>query len=109
MAARCNVSAKVVILHGVDTNVVELMTLTPEHMATLSMACIISGLYEDGSFFVGLPGMLLTGSDIANIQIGNFPLQCVVGSTADEAVEKLGQNLKHNVWHTPSTTNSQHE
>ena len=93
-AAHCAGNARVFVLHLCEPYS-RLIDLTPDQMATLSTSCLISGLYQDRSFFVGLPGIMLTGSGVIELQIGDFSLQGADAPTADEAVEKLAIAMKN--------------
>ena len=109
-AARCTLTAKVFILHCVEPHI-KLVDLTPEHMTTLSVSSIVSGLYQDKTFFAGTPQMILAESDVVTLVIGTTTLQGHFATTADEAVEKLARAVKSGLCSRSSTStiNSQHE
>ena len=66
-----------------------MIPLTADHKSTLSLSGV-TGLYENGDFFVGIPMQQI---DVAHVglQIGPFYLQGRVGDTCDEAISKLAQ------------------
>ena len=87
-AGRSASCGRVVLLHYVEPNI-EMIPLTADHKSTLSLSGV-TGLYENGDFFVGIPMQQIVAAHVS-LQVGAFYLQGGVADTCDEAISKLAQ------------------
>ena len=85
-AGRSASCGRVILIHYVEPKV-EIISLTPEHKATLSLTGI-AGLYKNGDFFVGYKELSVNH---VSLQADTLYFQGAVGDTCDEAIQKLAQ------------------